>query len=142
MTEVNETFQCLTRIAGGPALLDWLAVSPHHDRATPSFGDAEIIALHLNRNEQSKLVIQIDRASKTATVTFILGDWIDVRLFGFNSQNVIGGLAIRRAGERSIEPWEVGVGCIPGEFEINLEPCFGANGTIRATILQIIVQKS
>jgi len=60
---------------------------------------------------------------------------------GFSQQNVISGLIIRRAGERDIAIWEIGVGCKPGEHEIELEPCFGAYGIIRATLVKARLQR-
>ena len=106
----------------------------------PDFGDAELSALNLNRNGTSSLEVQIERNSRAATVTFHLGDWIDVRISGFSHQNVLGGLALRHAGMREVAPWEVGVGCIPGEIEIELKPCFGANGVIRASLLEVVIR--
>jgi hypothetical protein len=65
--------------------------------------------------------------------------WIDVEMRGFSGQNVIDGLKLWRADEREIKPWELGVGYKPGEWLIELGPCFGAYGTIRADIARIVI---
>jgi hypothetical protein len=131
--EHKETASLLLKIPGGPELLEWLA-------GVPAFGDAEIVSLVLDRKGQSKLSVRMDRGDNRVTVTFSLQAWIDVAIRGFSQQNVIGGLKLRPAGERRIEIWERGVGCTPGELEIELEPCFGANGTIRANIASISME--
>ncbi len=106
-----------------------------------SFHDAEVRKLHLNRKEPSVLEIEKPWAhGRRVVVTFILGDWIDVDFRGFSHQNVMGELSIRRAGEREVAVWELGVGLRPGEVEIEIEPCFGAYGTIRATVLSIAAE--
>ena len=135
MNEAHETASLLATVPGGRELLNWFS-------GTPNFGDAEIIALHLNRAEPSTLVIEVPGRSGAAIVTLVLWDWIDVRICGFSHQNVIGGLTLRRAGERQLAPWEVGVGAIPGKVEIELKPIFGANGVIRATLVSVGVQIS
>jgi hypothetical protein len=106
-----------------------------------SFHDAEVRKLHLNRKEPSVLEIEKPLVDgRKLVVTFILGDWIDVDVRGFSHQNVMGDLNLRRAGEREVAVWELGVGLRPGEVEIELEPCFGAYGIIRATVTSIAVE--
>jgi hypothetical protein len=130
----GETASLLASAPGGQELLKWFS-------GLPNFGDAEIIALHLDRKGPSSLIVEVYQPSRKALVTFVLGDWIDVRMTGFSHQNVIGGLILKRAGEREIAPWEVGVGATPGDIEIELQPCFGASGVIRATLLRVEMKK-
>jgi hypothetical protein len=126
----DETASLLSELPGGRELLQWFA-------GEPDFGDAEIVSLHLDRKGPSTLRIEIGRGARYAVITFLLGHWIDVSLRGFSDQNVIGGLALKRAGERELAPWEMGVGVLPGDTEIELAPCFGASGTIRARVLGV-----
>jgi hypothetical protein len=125
----KETASLLESVPGGRDLLKWFSGSPN-------FGDAEIISLNLDRKGPSTLVIEVQHPSRRL-ISFVLGDWIDVRITGFSQQNVIGGLALKRAGEREIAPWEVGVGATLGDIEIELQPCFGASGVICATLLRV-----
>lgn len=130
--DLEETTALLSNLPGGPELLEWFD-------GAPEFGDAEIVSLVLDRVGQSQLSVRLDRFGKRATIAFALQGWIDVAIGGFSHQNVIGGLKLRPAGERQIEAWERGVGCVPGVLEIELEPCFGAYGTIRASIASIVI---
>jgi hypothetical protein len=133
MKEADETAALLEAVPGGRELLKWFS-------GAPNFGDAEIIAVHLDRVKPSTLVLEVQSRSGSAIVTLVLGDWIDVSIRGFSHQNVIGGLVVRRAAEREIAPWEIGVGAIPGAVEIELKPIFGACGIIRATLVSVAVQ--
>lgn len=114
-------------IPGGLAIVEWF-------EGEPDFGDAEVTGFVLDRSGASYLSIEQDWRGRSATITFRFGDWIDAAVKGFNHQNVLGGLILKRAGERDIEAWEMGVGAKPGEWLIVLEPCFGMYGTIRASI--------
>jgi len=128
--QFDETQGFLSGIPGGETLLNWFG-------GTASFHDAEVLGLHLDREGESRLDLLTRRRGPNAVVTFILADWIDVTLAGFSRQNVIGDLIFRQPGIRSIEVWERGVGVAPGQFEIELTPCYGANGLIRASIKRI-----
>jgi hypothetical protein len=128
----SDGFDLLKDVPGGQGLLDWFG-------GPPEFGDAEITGLQLSSGADSALVLTVVRGHRTARVTFVLQPWIDVSLRGFNEQNVIGGLTLSRPEERVTEPWERGVGCVPGEIELRLAPCFGAYGAIRATIKQVLL---
>jgi hypothetical protein len=130
--ELRETATILTKIPGGPELLDWCD-------GVPDFGDGEVLSLALDRAGQSYICIRLDRLRKSATIKLTLAAWIDVAIRGFSHQNVIGGLKLRPASNRQIEIWERGVDCMPGELEIELEPCFGAYGTIRANVSSITI---
>lgn len=125
----------LAAIPGGSNLIDWF-------EGEPEFGDAEIVSLLLNRRGPSTLRIALDRCGKSAIFAFELAAWIDADMRGFSHQNVIGGLRLRRAEDREIQPWEIGVGCQPGKWLIELEPCFGAYGMIRADIVQIVIERA
>jgi hypothetical protein len=124
----------LSDIPGGRDLIDWF-------KGEPEFGDAEIVSLILNRPGPSALRIALNRHGKSAIFAFELAGWIDADVRGFSHQNVIGGLKLRRAEGREVQPWELGVGCQPGEWSIELEPCFGAYGTICANIARIVIER-
>ena len=132
VTDFIETAELLQNVPGGRELLDRLD-------GEPNFGDAEVIGLHLDRNGTSTLQIETQGRHPT-TVTFHFEQWIDLSLRGFSQQNVIGALKLRPASERDIAPWELGVGLVPGDIEMELEPCFGVNGTIRARIKSVEFQ--
>jgi hypothetical protein len=95
----------------------------------PSFHDAEILQVHLDRTNESWLKIhtwettkELDHEGhfvldKHVVVTLTLRDLEDLDLIGFNHQNVIFGL--------SISPGETGI-------EISLEACYGLAGTMIA----------
>ncbi len=141
MSDENQTADILSSVEGGQELLDLLEPFRVYERPHPNFGDAEVVSLMLRRQGPSELIIRLDLPGQSAVVTFSLHDWIDLRVSGFSHQNVIGGLFIRRAGQREIASWEKGVGCTPGDHEIELEPCFGAYGVIRATLAKVRVQR-
>lgn len=128
-----ETVNTLKTIPGG---LDVIALL----KGSPNFHDSEVVSVVFEREGQSKLVLAVDAWSKFALVSFHFSGWIDGNINGFSHQNVIGELTIRKAGDRKIEPWELGVGLDAGLYEITLLPCFGAHGTIRAHIEKIVVE--
>ncbi len=122
-------------VPGGHDLIGWF-------EGAPEFGDAEIVSLLLHRSGLSTLRIALDWHGKRAIIRFELAAWIDVDVRGFSQQNVIEGLTLRRAKEREIQPWELGVGCQPGVWVIELGPCFGAYGTIRTNIARIVIERA
>ena len=98
----------------------------------PSFHDAEVLHLHLNRAGVSHLRIhawnmssnrsEVDaeghlRTDKHAIVTFQLTDISDLELFDFSSQNVLAGLEVVQEGSR---------------IRIELSPSYGLGGRIDA----------
>ena len=128
-------------VSGGADLVRWFG-------HVPAFHDAEILSLHLRRKGQSVLRLHcwintgavgqdgyyvLDRHD---IVTFTLNEIMDLQLDGFSIQNVIGGLVLRRALDRPerrgylLDP-------LPQDIEIELEPCFGLNGLIRARSVSI-----
>lgn len=126
----QETIEILEEVPGGPDLLAWFD-------GLPEFGDAEVVSLHLDREADSYLTLKVAKPGRSALVTIVIDHWIDVSVRGFSKQNVIAALRLRTAEDRSIESWELGVGCAPGKVEIELAPCFGAYGSIRANLKQI-----
>jgi len=128
--ERADTAELLREIPGGPELLTFFG-------GHVSFHDAEVASLTLDRAGGSRLVLNVLYGERWVTVAFALHQWIDVDLKGFSHQNVIYGLMIQRAGGREIHSLERGVGLEPGDFELILEPCFGAYGSIRAGIAKI-----
>jgi hypothetical protein len=128
-------------VPGGPELLCWFG-------RVPTFHDAEIISLDLRRSAKSFLRVhgwvgteQVDEngyivLDKNAVVTFALEDIMDLQLDGFSHQNVIFGLKLQRATDRGR------TNCYalpqsPADIEIELEPCFGLGGVIRAKRVSI-----
>jgi hypothetical protein len=72
-----------------------------------------------------------------AIVTFNLADMIDVAIEGFSHQNVIASLKLGRAPGREIHPSLLGIGAVDSDLEIELEPCAGAFGKIRAKLIGV-----
>ena len=102
----------------------------------PSFHDAEILELHLDRTGRSWIKIhawnmtdQVDekdhyRLEKHAVVTFTLENVTGLQVDGFSSQNVIAGLEVERIAEG---------------FRITLDPCYGLAGTLEAARVTVDV---
>jgi hypothetical protein len=102
--------------------------------AWPSFHDAEILQLCLDRAGQSFLKVltwqrtrDVDERGfyiqkKHAVVVFLLDGVRDVSLDGFNHQNVIFGLDVETTG--------TGV-------KLTMDPCFGLSGSIEAEGLRL-----
>jgi hypothetical protein len=98
----------------------------------PSFHDAEILEVHLNREGPSWVRLhswlttavthekdgkQDGVSDRHAVVTFLLTDVTDLELCDFSVQNVISRL--------TVEP-------SPSGFRLSLSPCFGVSGFIEA----------
>jgi hypothetical protein len=95
----------------------------------PSFHDAEILSLHLNRRSPSKLLIHTWNITKEVddrgylvmenhvVVEFTLEDIGGVDFDGFSNQNVISSLHVEKK--------------VTG-FTLTLGPCYGLAGTIEA----------
>jgi immunity protein 50 of polymorphic toxin system len=131
-------------VPGGADLVRWFG-------QVPSFHDAEILSLHLCRKGQSTLCVLgwintgevgpngyyvLDRH---AVVTFVLTDVMDLQLDGFSQQNVIAGLVLRRAPDRADRRAYLALAPHPQdiEIELELEPCYGLDGFIRARSVAI-----
>ena len=128
-------------VVGGDELLAWF-------RQVPTFHDAEIVSLSLNRLGASHLRIHgwvmtddVDPRGffvldKHAVVTFTFTDVMDLQLDGFSRQNVIAGLVLQRATDRN----RAGYYALPEEeedIEVELLPCYGLDGFIRAKKIEI-----
>jgi len=73
---------------------------------------------------------------KHAVVTFTFTDVMDLQLDGFSRQNVIAGLVLQRATDRN----RAGYYALPEEeedIEVELLPCYGLDGFIRAKKIEI-----
>jgi hypothetical protein len=128
-------------ISGGPRLLAWFG-------KVPTFHDAEIISLSLNRSGKSELTLhgwimtdKVDPSGyivldKHAVVTFSLEEIIDLQLDGFSAQNVIHGLVLRHAKDRGRNDYHA-MPAAPDDIEIELLPCYGLDGFIRAKKVEI-----
>jgi hypothetical protein len=111
---------------GGQEFCDWFGV-------TPSFHDAEVLALHLDRAGPTRLTIHTWRISdkikdghfvleKHVVVDFCLDAVSDCDLTGFNHQNVIDGIEIVK---------------IPSGLKLTLGDCFGLYGSLVARSIHI-----
>jgi hypothetical protein len=135
----------LNSIPGGPELLAWFGY-------VPSFHDAEIIDLHLNRSGPSTLRIhtwEMDPDHRTedwppftkhVIVTFALEEIIGLDLEDFSPQNVIMGLELKRGKEQIPSfgmAWRDKPPTPPEFYEVNLVPLYGLAGTIRARRVSI-----
>lgn len=129
-------------VPGGADLVRWFG-------QVSSFHDAEVLSLHLRRKGPSVLRLHgwintgavgtdgyyvLDRH---AIVTFTLTDVMDLQLDGFSTQNVIFGLALRRAPDRPERRGCLALDPLPHDIEIELEPCYGLSGLIRARTVSI-----
>jgi len=139
MTDAEALYASLP---GGPELLAWFG-------GVPSFHDAEIVRVVLNRRAPSTLSIhtwkstgRVDQQGyfilgRHAVVTFELIDVLDVQLEHFSSQNVVFGLLLSRAGARQDRMRYYAANASPDDFEIELEPCYGLNGHVRCRDVSI-----
>ena len=134
MQNVVELETIYAGIPGGPELLAWFG-------CVPSFHDAEIVSLTLNRRAPSILRIHglvmgkdsdgLITSSKRAVVTFTLDGVMDVELNGFSRQNVIDCLRLVHAPARADHQAYYTLDASPEDYEIQLEPCYGMDGVIR-----------
>jgi len=112
----------LEKVPGARALCEWFG-------DWPSFHDAEVIGLSLEREAPSELRVKTWRMTnrtdtkgyfvleKHVEVIFRIEEIADLELFGFSVQNVISGLILSEHGD--------GV-------QIELGPCYGLAGKIIA----------
>ena len=124
-------------VPGGRELVRWFGKVPY-------FHDGEIVGLHLNRGATSFLNVRgwnmTDRVDANGyfvlechvVVTFALDGIMDLCLEHFSAQNVINGLTLRRAPDRPERLEYLTLVPKPEDIEIELEPCSGLNGFIRA----------
>ena len=121
----------LNAIVGAQELHDWFGY-------WPSFHDAEIMSLHLNRHGLSFLLIhtwemtsKVDERGfyvleKHVVVEFVLEGVSEMDLCDFNHQNVILGLSLERKD---------------AEYVLTLDPCYGLGGTISVEKVSIRLQR-
>lgn len=114
-------------VAGAEALVQWFG-------KWPSFHDAEVLSLELNRVGTSCVRIhtwemtgEVDAKGfyvlrKHMKVSFSLDGLKDLELAGFTSQNVIFGLDIRRSEEG---------------LQLVLDPCYGVAGSLTAEAIRV-----
>lgn len=117
----------ISNIQGAAELEEWFGY-------WPSFHDAEIVSLHLNRKGISSLRVhtwemtkEIDDKgyyvlAKHIVVEFIFESVSGLSLSGFNHQNVIFGLAIEK---------------IDSGFRVTLDDCYGLAGSIESGKLSL-----
>jgi hypothetical protein len=127
-------------VPGGTDLVSWFG-------RVPTFHDAEILSLVLRRKDRSFLRVHgwintgaVGRdgyyvLDRHAIVTFVLTDVVDLKLDGFSHQNVVGGLVLRRAPDCAAR--RAYFTPLPQDIEIELEPCYGLDGFIRARSVSI-----
>lgn len=133
LSSAHKTAQVLRKVPGGDRVLAWFGAHPaNHGHA--EFGDFEVTSISLRRGGMSSIEIALDGFP---TFIFHFDDWLDVNVEGFGQQNVLGGLVLRWAQPREVKAWELGLGYEHPTVEMILEPCYGANGTIRGRLLRI-----
>jgi Immunity protein 50 len=99
---LSEMANAIDEVAGSGALIGWFG-------RWPSFHDAEILSVSLNRSRSSCVRIHAWEMSKEVdaegyfiprkhvVVSFLLDGLTDLELNGFSSQNVILGLSVQRS---------------------------------------------
>jgi hypothetical protein len=114
-------------LPGGAELCKWYG-------GVPSFHDAEIIDFHLHRSAPGRFRVhawqmtdRVDEAGcyvleKHLVVTFVLEEVIGLELAGFNHQNVIDGVSIKRNSDF---------------YELVFEHCWGLSGSVHARRISI-----
>jgi hypothetical protein len=114
-------------LPGAEKLITWMG-------CWPSFHDAEILSLELNREGVSLLQIHtwnllsdVDgqgflKTDKHCIVTFLLEEIFNLEFVQFNHQNVIFGLEIDKQGDG---------------YRLTLSPCYGLAGFIDARSIRL-----
>jgi hypothetical protein len=117
----------LAAVAGAQSLYDWFGY-------WPTFHDAEILYLHLNRTGLSQMAVHTwHRSNRTdaesyyilekhVVVDFALEGISDLELIQFSHQNVLGSLSIEKKSDG---------------FKLVLWPCYGLAGKIEASNVSI-----
>ncbi|HEY3825621.1 MAG TPA: hypothetical protein VGL82_13750 [Bryobacteraceae bacterium] len=118
MTEAPE-------IPGAEEVIGWFG-------CWPTFHDAEVVSINLNRRSGCRVVVNAFRTTPTvehATVTFLLEGFpmdpagvVNSRIEFFNHQNVLSGLQINQ---------------IPEGYEMVMESIFGVAGTLTASRMTV-----
>lgn len=117
----------LEAVEGAKSLYEWFGY-------WPSFHDAEVISLHLNRRGSSSLALHTwemtkdvdDKGyyvlAKHVVVEFAMKDVVGLSLNGFSNQNVIFGLGIERT---------------ENGYRLALDDCYGIAGDLEAKDISI-----
>ena len=117
----------LEAVEGAKSLYEWFGY-------WPSFHDAEVISLHLNRRGSSSLTLHTwemtkgvdDKGyyvlAKHVVVEFAMKDVVGLSLNGFSNQNVIFGLGIERT---------------ENGYRLTLDDCYGIAGDLEAKDISI-----
>jgi len=122
--------ELLHTVQGGPALIAWF------DGSMPSFHDAEILELALERDKsRCRLKVHAFRMTPDANekgfyitvrhvvITFQFENVVELELTDFNHQNAVDGLTLARQPN--------------GNFLLTMDPCYGLFGKIEAGNLEI-----
>lgn len=104
----------LPNIPGSEEIISWYG-------EWPSFHDAEILELHLERTGQSWIKIY-NVWKKHGVVTFKLEEVADIELVDFSHQNVIGGLELTET---------------PKGIRLTMIPCYGLAGYLEAKRMSV-----
>ena len=105
----------LIDVPGAAEIINWFG-------HWPTFHDAEVVSIELNRSGTSILKVHTFVGHKHAIVSFLLDDICELQLSGFNHQNVIFRLDLNKQDE---------------EYEIVLVGCYGVEGRIVTKKIQI-----
>lgn len=118
----------LLAITGGEQVLD-------HFGFTPSFHDAEILRIDLQRGRASLITVHMWKAdpSEPSIVDVTIGEVLDLMLEGFSIQNVIGEMSFRRPAPARFERLHqyFPSGRPDQEVEIGMTGIYGIEGFIR-----------
>jgi hypothetical protein len=119
----GSTMSNVLDMAGVSDVMDWFG-------EWPSFHDAEVTRIHINRSGPSYMDVHAFRMTsevtptghyrcdKHAVVTFEFEDIAEMELYDFNFQNVISGLTFVRTEESLLK--------------VTLHACYGAHGFVMA----------
>jgi hypothetical protein len=102
------------RIPGAEEIISWYG-------EWPSFHDAEILELHLERAGRCWIKIY-NVWHRYGVVTFSMDEVTDLELADFSHQNVIGGLELTET---------------PAGFRMTMTPCYGMAGYIEARRMSV-----
>ena len=145
----EETIAVLTSIPGGRALLDWLGTD--YGATPPEFGDSQILDITISSRGLSGLTLKMSRYRRNklpyhdeeGTIRFVFSDIVGLHLSdilvkdGISGPNIIDSLVIRRTQEVPVHRASIGFDYGKPVHEVEIEPCVGAHGYIRATIMRI-----
>lgn len=143
---VSDELEFWSSVPGGNEVIEWFG-------GVPDFHDAEIVSLHLDRGGPSRLAVHFFRLQQSsafpekvmesagdAIVTFEFDCIVDLSLDGFSHQNVIYGLKLRHAETDATRAPYCAIDHSPFDYEIELEPCYGLAGKIRARTVRLFLE--